>query len=53
MTGEIMDTVLVKFAGIDAEFTVSKVLDLGFTEVRSPSADNWHHSLRSLRGSPG
>ncbi|MBQ3136001.1 MAG: prolipoprotein diacylglyceryl transferase [Clostridia bacterium] len=29
-----MDTVLVKFAGIDAEFTVSKVLDLGFTEVR-------------------
>lgn len=29
-----MDTVLVKFAGIDAEFTVSKVLDLGFTQVR-------------------
>lgn len=29
-----MDTVLVKFAGIDAEFTVSKVLNLGFTEVR-------------------
>ena len=29
-----MDTVLVKFAGIDAEFTVSKILDLGFTQVR-------------------
>ncbi|MBQ7295686.1 MAG: prolipoprotein diacylglyceryl transferase [Clostridia bacterium] len=29
-----MDTVLVKFAGIAQEFTVSKVLDLGFTEVR-------------------
>lgn len=29
-----MDTVLVKFAGIDTEFTVSKILDLGFTEVR-------------------
>lgn len=29
-----MDTVLVKFAGIDAEFTVSKVLDLGFTQAR-------------------
>ncbi len=29
-----MDTVLVKFGGIDAEFTVSKILDLGFTEVR-------------------
>lgn len=29
-----MDTVLVRFAGIDAEFTVSKILDLGFAEVR-------------------
>lgn len=29
-----MDTVLVKFAGISKEFLVSKVLDLGFTEVR-------------------
>ncbi len=29
-----MDTVLVKFAGIAQEFTVSKVLDLGFAEVR-------------------
>lgn len=29
-----MDTVLVKFAGIASEFEVSKVLDLGFTEVR-------------------
>ncbi len=29
-----MDTVLVKFAGIDAEFTVSKILNLGFAEVR-------------------
>lgn len=29
-----MDTVLVKFAGIAQEFTVSKVLDLGFTQVR-------------------
>ncbi|MBR2893009.1 MAG: prolipoprotein diacylglyceryl transferase [Clostridia bacterium] len=29
-----MDTVLVKFAGIAQEFTVSKVLDLGFAQVR-------------------
>lgn len=29
-----MDTVLVKFAGIASEFEVSKILDLGFTEVR-------------------
>ncbi len=29
-----MDTVLVKFAGIAQEYTVSKVLDLGFAEVR-------------------
>lgn len=29
-----MDTVLVKFAGIAQEFSVSKVLDLGFTSVR-------------------
>ncbi len=29
-----MDTVLVKFAGVAQEFTVSKVLDLGFAEVR-------------------
>ena len=29
-----MDTVLVRFGGIDAEFTVSKILDLGFTQVR-------------------
>ncbi len=29
-----MDTVLVRFGGIDAEFTVSKILDLGFAEVR-------------------
>ncbi len=29
-----MDSVLVKFAGIAAEFDVSKILDLGFTEVR-------------------
>ena len=29
-----MDTVLVKFAGIATEFEVSKILDLGFTEVR-------------------
>ncbi|MBR5438349.1 MAG: prolipoprotein diacylglyceryl transferase [Clostridia bacterium] len=29
-----MDTVLVKFAGIAAEFEVSKVLNLGFTQVR-------------------
>ncbi len=29
-----MDTVLVKFAGIASEFEVSKVLDLGFAEVR-------------------
>lgn len=29
-----MDTVLVKFAGIAGEFEVSKILDLGFTEVR-------------------
>lgn len=28
------DTVMVKFAGIAREFAVSKVLDLGFTEVR-------------------
>ncbi|MCI6771445.1 MAG: prolipoprotein diacylglyceryl transferase [Oscillospiraceae bacterium] len=28
------DTVLVKFAGIAKEFSVSKILDLGFTEVR-------------------
>ena len=29
-----MDSVLVKFAGIATEFEVSKILDLGFTEVR-------------------
>ena len=29
-----MDTVLVKFAGIAQEFEVSKVLDLGFAQVR-------------------
>lgn len=29
-----MDTVLVKFAGIAQEFTVSKILDLGFAQVR-------------------
>lgn len=29
-----MDTVMVKFAGIAREFEVSKVFDLGFTEVR-------------------
>ena len=29
-----MDTVLVKFAGIASEFEVSKILDLGFAEVR-------------------
>ncbi len=29
-----MDSVLVKFAGIASEFEVSKILDLGFTEVR-------------------
>lgn len=29
-----MDTVLVKFAGIPTEFEVSRVLDLGFTQVR-------------------
>ena len=29
-----MDTVLVKFAGIATEFEVSKILDLGFTQVR-------------------
>ncbi len=29
-----MDTVLVKFAGIAEEFSVSKILDLGFAEVR-------------------
>ena len=29
-----MDTVLVKFAGIAQEFSVSKVLDLGFAQVR-------------------
>ena len=28
------DTVLVRFAGIAKEFSVSKTLDLGFTEVR-------------------